>query len=80
MSTNGDFQYKMRVISNIINSKLIMSEYCSKCSPFENDYDIDLAQWLEPWTHNPLVVGSNPTRRTDRYAAEKSLGGVFLAP
>ena len=34
----------MRVISNIINSKLIMSEYCSKCSPFENDYDIDLAE------------------------------------
>jgi hypothetical protein len=21
-----------------------MSEYCSKCSPFENDYDIDLAE------------------------------------
>ena len=44
MSTNGVFQYKMRVISNIINSKLIMSEYCSKCSSFENDYDIDLAE------------------------------------
>ena len=44
MSTNGVFKYKMRVISNIINSKLIMSEYCSKCSSFENDYDIDLAE------------------------------------
>ena len=20
-----------------------------------------MAQWLEQWTHNPLVVGSNPT-------------------
>ena len=44
MSTHGVFKYKMRVISNIINSKLIMSEYCSKCSPFENEYDIDLAE------------------------------------
>ena len=34
----------MRVISNIINSKLIMSEYCSNFSPFENEYDIDLAE------------------------------------
>jgi hypothetical protein len=26
-----------------------------------------VAQWLEPWTHNPLVPGSNPGGPTNRF-------------
>ena len=34
---------------------------------YQSIYHGPVAQWLEQGTHNPLAVGSNPTRPTNQH-------------
>ena len=50
-----------------------IAPYVSRTNPYKYG---PVAQWLEQWTHNPLVVGSNPTGPTFRKCGDAGTGIV----
>gem|GEM_PF-7126756 len=43
---------------------IYLKKCCIENGMNKNGADVKIISWLEQWTHNPLVVGSSPTRPT----------------